>query len=151
MGKKTSKLKAEESKAINELEELVKRSLADYQNLEKRTAEERVTWIRRANKDLILRLLPVLDTLILASEHVKDEGLTLSIKQFLDILRNEGVEKIETEGADFDPALMEGVGTLEGEEGKVVQEVRAGFKYSDGGVLRPAQVIVGSAKQNIDD
>lgn len=145
MAKKQSK-KHEEAKKVKELEDQVKRSLADYQNLEKRTREERGEWVRKSNKDLILRLLPVLDTLILASEHVKDEGLTLSIKQFLDILRNEGVEKIETEGADFDPALMEGVGTLEGEEGKVVQEVRAGFKYSDGGVLRPAQVLVGTSK-----
>ncbi|MEX2012775.1 MAG: nucleotide exchange factor GrpE [Candidatus Levyibacteriota bacterium] len=140
--------KNEDSEKIASLEEQVKRSLADYQNLEKRTREERGDWIRKSNKDIILRLLPVLDTLVLASDHVKDEGLTLSIKQFLDILRSEGVEKIETLGADFDPAFMEAVGTVEGEEGKIVQEVRVGFKYENEEVLRPAQVLVGSAKQN---
>jgi len=138
--------KNEDSEKIASLEEQVKRSLADYQNLEKRTGEERGEWIRKSNKDLILRLLPALDTLILASEQVKDEGLILSIKQFLDILRNEGVEKIETVGADFDPALMEAVGIIEGEEGKVVRDVRAGFKYTNEGVLRPAQVLVGQGK-----
>ncbi len=141
--KKNEKLENKKSEEITELEDQVKRSLADYQNLEKRTAEERGQWIRKSNKDLILRLLPALDTLILANEHVANESLVLSIKHFLDILRNEGVEKIETLGADFDPTLMEGVGIVEGIDGKVVREVRSGFKYLDGGVLRPAQVLVG--------
>lgn len=145
MVKKVSKSKQESGK-IEELEDQVRRSLADYQNLEKRTRDERVSWIKKANKDLILRLLPVLDTLNLANQHVKNEGLGLSIKQFLDILRNEGVEKIETVGQDFDPGTMEGVGIIEGEEGKVVQEVRSGFKYENEAVLRPAQVLVGKGK-----
>lgn len=127
----------------SQLENLYKKSLADYQNLEKRVSEERITWIKQANKDLVLKLLPVLDTLMLAREHVQDEGLALSIKQFLDILRNEGVEKISTEEAFFNPQIMEAVGTVEGEEGKVIKEVRIGFKFSDGAVLRPAQVMVG--------
>ncbi len=145
--KKISKKKGEESKRVEELEEQVKRSLADYQNLEKRTAEERANWIRKSNKELILRLLPVLDTLILASNHVQNEGLILSAKQFLDILKNEGVEKIETEGRDFDPQFMEAVGTQESEEnGKVTREIRPGFKYTDNTVLRPAQVMIGRKK-----
>lgn len=146
MGKKVSKIKQEENKKIAELEEQVKRGLADYQNLEKRTAEERGSWIKKANKDLILRLLPVLDTLILANAHVQNEGLMLSIKQFLDILRNEGVEKIETEGQLFDPVTMEGVGFIEGEEGKVVNEIRAGFRYNGETIIRPAQVLVGKGE-----
>lgn len=141
--RKNEKVENRKSEEIEQLESQLKRSLADYQNLEKRTAEERVSWIRKANKDLILRLLPILDTLILANAHVQNEGLGLSIKQFLDILRNEGVEKIETVGQDFNPSTMEGVGTIEGEEGKVVQEVRLGFKYEDESVIRPAQVLVG--------
>lgn len=147
MVKKSSKTKVieEENSKIEELENQVKRSLADYQNLEKRTREERVSWITKANKDLIFKLLPVLDTLNLANEHVKDQGLELSIKQFLDILRSEGVEKIETQGQVFDPSTMEGIGTIESEEkGKVVKEIRAGFRYNNEGVIRPAQVIVGN-------
>lgn len=143
MAKGHTKEKKNEEGKIEELENQLKRSLADYQNLEKRTREERGNWIKTANKDLILKLLPVLDTLILANSHVQDQGLELSIKQFLDILRNEGVEKIETVGQNFNPALMEGVGTLPGNDGEVLQETRAGFKYSDGTIIRPAQVIVG--------
>src|SRR5690242_1421257 len=103
-----------EDNSANELQNVenqLKRALADYQNLEKRVAGEKSEWIRIANKDLLLRLLPGLDSLILAEKHTKDDGVKLSIKHFLDILETEGVKKIETEGADFDPNLMEAVTT----------------------------------------
>ena len=127
---------------IEELENQVKRIFADYQNLEKRVANERREWLIKANKDLILRLLPAIDFLLLSSEHIEDEGLKLSIQQFFDILKEEGVEKIETQGRDFDPNLMEGIKTITGEENKVIEELRPGFKMGDQ-VLRPAQVSVG--------
>lgn len=127
---------------IEELENQAKRIFADYQNLEKRVAQERREWLIKANKDLILRLLPALDFLLLSSKHIEDEGLKLSIQKFFDILKEEGVEKIETQGRDFDPNLMEGIKTLAGDDNKVVEELRPGFKIGDQ-VLRPAQVSVG--------
>jgi molecular chaperone GrpE len=132
---------------IDELENQNKRILADYQNLEKRVAEERKEWILKGNKDLLLRLLPVLDTLMLATLHSKDQSLTVSLQQFLDVLKQQGVEKIKTIGTNFDPNSMECIETVEGEEGKVTEELRAGFTLYDK-ILRPAQVKVGSAKQN---
>jgi molecular chaperone GrpE len=110
--------------------------------LEKRIAEEKNIWIKVANKNLLLKLLPGLDSLILADRHTQDEGVKLSIKHFLNILENEGVKKIETVGKDFDPNLMEAVGTVQGEENKVIEEARSGYMLFDL-VLRPAQVIVG--------
>jgi len=127
---------------IEELENQNKRILADYQNLEKRVAEERQEWILKANKDLLLRLLPVLDTLILATIHSKDQNLTVSLQQFLEVLKQEGVEKIKTIGANFDPHLMECIETVGGEEGKVIEEIRAGYMLYDK-VLRVAQVKIG--------
>ncbi|MBF8249539.1 MAG: Protein GrpE [Candidatus Levybacteria bacterium] len=132
---------------IGELENQVKRIFADYQNLEKRVMLERREWLIKANKDLILRFLPALDFLLLSSKHIKDEGLALSIQKFFDILKTEGVEKIETVGKDFDPNLMEGITTIAGEENKVVEELRSGFKMGDQ-VLRPAQVTVGEKVNN---
>lgn len=129
-------------KVKEDLENQLKRSMADYQNLEKRIAGEKSSWVRTANKDLILRLLPGIDNLFLAEKHTQDEGVKISIAHFIDILKGEGVEKIETVGADFDPVLMEAVGTAAGEEGKVLEETKAGYKLFDE-VLRPAQVIVG--------
>jgi len=134
-------------KEQEQLENQLKRALADYQNLEKRTGEDRSNWIKNSNKDLILKLLPVLDTLYLANKHLNDEGLRLSIQKFHGVLQQEGVEDLSTKGMKFDPNMMEAVGAREGEEGRVLEEVRTGYKLH-GEILRPAQVIVG--KSNID-
>lgn len=127
------------------LENQLRRALADYQNLERRITEEKGAWIRLANKDLILKLLPVLDNLFLAQKHISDEGLSLSIKKFSDALSEEGVERIETDNKDFDPNTMECVSVVVGEENKVLEEVRPGFIMNET-VLRPAQVLVGGKK-----
>ncbi len=132
-----------------ELENQVKRVLADYQNLEKRVAEQRRELIMSANKDLLLKILPILDTLVLASKHSQDQSLQVSIQQFLDVLKNEGITKIKTENEDFDPNTMEAIGTKKGEEGKIIEEVRSGYMIGDK-ILRVAQVIVGSAEQNAE-
>ncbi len=145
MSKKHEKEKPNED--FKNLENQLKRALADYQNLEKRIADEKITWIKIANKDLLLRLIPGLDSLLLAEKHTQDEGVKLSIKHFLDILEEVGVKKIETEGKSFDPKLMEAVSTTEGDEGKIIEEVRAGYTLFDT-ILRPAQVVVGSKSQS---
>lgn len=156
--KKNDKKINKESTELEDLENQLKRVLADYQNLEKRIAEEKSSWIKLANKDLLLKLLPGLDNLILAQKHTQDEGIKLSIKHFLDILEQVGVRKIETLGRDFDPKLMEAVSTQEVDpfaassiggqagqgDGKVVDELRAGYTLNDS-VLRPAQVVVGKS------
>ena len=138
-------IEQEENTELENLENQLKRALADYQNLEKRIAEEKNIWLKVANKNLLLKLLPGLDSLLLAEKHTQDEGVKISIKHFIDSLEQEGVRKIETIGKEFDPNLMEAIGTGEGDEGKVLEEVRSGYMLFDQ-VLRPAQVIVG--KQN---
>lgn len=125
-----------------ECENKYKRALADYQNLQKRVDEEKRDWVRAANRELLLRLLPVLDTLLLAQKHGEDQGVKVSVAQFFDTLKAEGVTRIKTEGEDFDPMLMEAVTTGEGEDGKVLEEMRVGYMIYDK-LLRPAQVKVG--------
>lgn len=127
---------------LEECQEKYKRALADYHNLVKRAQNERADWIQTANKELLLRLLPVLDTLILARKHSQDQTLAVTAQQFLDVLLAEGVKRMETVGKSFDPHLMEAIDTVDGEEGKVVEEVRAGYTLHDT-LLRPAQVRVG--------
>lgn len=144
--KQEEAIQNEEVKALQEeiieLEDKYKRALADYQNLEKRVRDDRISWIKSANRELLLQLLPVLDTLMLAAKHTKDTSVQVSVAQFLDILRTEGVEKIATEGEDFDPSTMECVAIEDGKEGQVLDEVRPGFLLHDR-LLRPAQVKVG--------
>jgi molecular chaperone GrpE len=127
---------------VEENEGKYKRALADYHNLQKRVNEEKGEWVRSANKELLLRLLPILDTLMLAEKHLNDQSLTVSINQFLDILKNEGVTRIKTVGDDFDPYTMECVTIEAGEDNKVLEELRAGYLLYDK-VLRAAQVKVG--------
>lgn len=132
---------------LEECEYQYKRALADYQNLEKRVREERSHWVQTANKDLLFRMLPVLDTLMLAKQHATDKTIEVTINQFLDLLKSEGVERIKTEGEKFNPHVMEAISAEEGDEGKVLKEMRAGYKMGDN-VLRVAQVIVGKGTSN---
>jgi len=129
-------------KKVMDAEEKYKRALADYQNLQRRTQEQKAEWIRAANKDLLLKLLPVLDTLMLAAKHISDKGLQITVDQFLKILEQEGLERIKTVGQDYNPHTMEAVTTKDGEDGKVLEEIRTGFILNEF-VLRSAQVIVG--------
>src|ERR1051326_5842694 len=58
---------------LEEAELKYRRALADYHNLQKRVSEEKQDWVRAANKELLLRLLPVLDTLEMAQKHINDQ------------------------------------------------------------------------------
>lgn len=133
-------------KKNEELENSYRRALADYQNLHKRVNEEKQNWIKIANKELLSRLLTVLDTLILANKHKDDKDLKVILNQFLEVLKAEGVVRVEAEGKKFDPQHMEAMEIVEGEDEKVIEEVRAGFMIHDI-LLRPAQVKVGKKKE----
>lgn len=132
---------------IKELEDLWKRALADYQNLEKRVAKEKEEFAKFANSELILKILPAIDDLEKAERHLEDEGLSLALENLRQGLKETGLEKIELEGKRFDPLEMECVEVSQGGEGKVLEEIRAGYKLN-GKVLRPAQVKVGKQKIN---
>ena len=134
-----------------ELEDQLKRALADYQNLERRVEEERRILGQLSSAILIEKFLPVLDNLENAQSHLKDQGLEIVLKQFKDILREENVEEVETEGSQFDPNWHEATEVVEGpNEGMVVKVIRKGYKLN-GKVLRPAQVVVSrkSAEESV--
>ncbi len=126
-----------------------KRALADYHNLEKRVAEGRSEMNNWAATNLIEKLLPSLDYLEIAMNGASDEekksgwfkGVEMAVRALNETLRNEGLEQIGADG-QFDPTLHEAVDTRVGDEGKVLEITRKGYKLN-GKVLRPAQVIVG--------
>jgi molecular chaperone GrpE len=144
---------SDEENPCSELEEKLvdsdnkyKRALADYQNLEKRVRDEKADWIKGANNNLLQRLLPLLDTLLLASTHSEDKTLHVVATMFTDVLKSEGVEKIETVGKHFDPNTMEAVEIIVGDDNIVMEERRAGYTLY-GKLLRPAEVAVGGKKE----
>ena len=127
---------------ITELEEQLKRAVADYRNLERRSSEERIEAIKFANKQLIEALLPAFDTLFLAGKYTTDESIKLTIGRIIEVLKENGIEKIDTNDAQYNAVEMECVEVVEGEKDKVTEEIRPGFKVN-GRLIRPAQVKVG--------
>lgn len=125
-----------------QLENQLKRALADYQNLERRVGEERTLLSQLSSALVIEKFLPVLDNLESAQSHLNDEGLALVIKQFKEVLTAEGVEELEAEGMEFDPNLHEAAEVTEGETDNLVVKVLAnGYKMNDR-VIRPTKVVV---------
>ncbi|MBT9161150.1 MAG: Protein GrpE [Dehalococcoidia bacterium] len=101
-------------------------------------------------------LLPVLDDLELALNNVSVklagftwvEGIVLIHRKFHAILEGQGLERIETEGNDFDPNFHQAVLYEEGEEGKIVEELQKGYMLH-GRLLRPAMVKVGKGTDEV--
>lgn len=135
---------------ISELENNWKRALADYQNLEKRVAVEKSDIIEYSNRVLISKLLFIVDSLEMMVMHIDDAGLKMILKEFEQILKDEGVEKIETLGLDFDENTMDAIELVEIEDKKQINKVmevsQKGYKLKNK-ILRPAKVKVGHKKE----
>ncbi len=133
-------------------QERLLRLQADFENLRKRVERERDEHYRFAVAHLLVRLLPVLDSMDRAlaaprgagGEGRLAEGIELTRRQLLDELEKEGLRRIPTVGEKFDPERHEAVAT-EAAEGpdadRVTAELRSGWFLHER-VLRPALVRV---------
>lgn len=143
---KDNKIKELEDK-ITELTNNWKRALADYQNLERRSKEEKESLVKYAESTLIEKLLPGLDNLSTVARHLKDPNLEVSLKFLWDILEKEGLQKISALDCEFNPQTMHAIELITGfEKGKVTQICQDGYMFRDK-VIRPAQVKVGAGKE----
>ncbi len=132
------------------------RATADYQNLKKRTEQEKQESLAWSNVELIKLLLPVIDDMERAFDHVdpkfKDtawvDGFRQIQRKLQEILRSHGCTEIECLGQPFDPNFHEAIGYEEGEEGMVIGEHRKGYQMKNR-VLRAAQVTVGKGKPDV--
>lgn len=143
INKEESKVEVIELGKYQALETMCKQALADYQNLKKRSAEEKEMIVKFSNEVLIEKLLDVFIGLGLANEHLKDAGLDGVYNKFLNILTSEGLEIIDPTGEAFNSHEHEGVESLPGESGKVIKVLQKGFKLNSK-VLKPAVVAVGN-------
>jgi molecular chaperone GrpE len=118
---------------------------ADFDNRRKRMMRETAMASDRATREMLERLLPLLDNFDRALEH--DDGssaLQLLHKELLRTLESEGLEEIEAEGRRFDPHVHDAVESHPSPdvEDAVVKAVyRKGYRMGDH-VLRPAMVVV---------
>ncbi|MFA6282325.1 MAG: nucleotide exchange factor GrpE [Candidatus Omnitrophota bacterium] len=137
------------------------RACADFSNARKRWDREKEDILKFSNSSLIRDLLIVLDeseqALRMVKEHGNIEeiikGLEMAHNNFLNILKKQGLEPMESVGKNFDPHLHEVIASKEVDENidkpVVLEEIQKGYILEDK-VLRPARVIVGIHKQSED-
>jgi len=130
------------------------RALADYKNLQREVEQRRGEWAQMSEAQILEEFLPVYENLKQAfkMEHGTwnieqanwAKGMECIKKQFVEVLKQHGVEEIKTVGEKFDPALHEASGEEavdDKEVGEIVKEVSGGYKMG-GKVIRAARVIV---------
>lgn len=139
--KKYSKIKELEEKC-REYELNWKRAVADYQNLKRRSEQERLDVIKYANLNLIKDLLPVVDNFVALLKHTDDKGLKITVNHFIEVLKMQGLQKIDVLGKDFDPNICEAIEVVKGKPNKVIEVLQNGYTYN-GRLVRPARVKVG--------
>ena len=149
-GKKDKKLDALESKNA-ELEDRVKRQMAEFENFRKRTEKEKSTMFDMGARSVIEKLLPVVDKFERGLASITEEqrgpvydGMNMIYKQLMDELDKMDVKPIEALGQPFDPNLHNAVMQVESEEfesGVVAQELQKGYTHH-GSVVRHSMVSV---------
>ena len=136
------KKKDKKDEKIEELTDRVKRQMAEFENFRKRTEKEKAGMYAVGAKDVIEKILPVVDNfergLATVSEESKEDpfvdGMNRIYKQLMTELENIGVKPIEAVGQEFDPNLHNAVMQVESDEyesGVVAQELQKGYTYHD--------------------
>ena len=150
--KKKSKTQAEIENLKAELEnknDLLLRTAAEFDNFKKRTERERLTVAEYAKANVIKELLPILDNIHRANtaekgtpEYIK--GIEMIVKQFESLGEKLGISEVAKVGDTFDPNFHDAVMHIEDEtlgENVIAEVLQKGFKIGDT-VIRPAMVKV---------
>jgi len=150
-GKKKEK-KDKKQEQIDELNDKLKRSMAEFDNFRKRTEREKSQMYEIGAKDVIDKILPVVDNFERAFQGLSEEdkknpfisGMDMVYKQLMTVFEGLGVTPIEAIGVEFDPNLHNAVMQVASEEyesGVIAQELQKGYKYRDT-VVRHSMVAV---------
>lgn len=137
---------------IEELEDMVKRQLAEFDNFRKRTDKEKDTMFEAGARSVIEKLLPVVDNFERGIASLSEEelasaqgsGMQMIYKQLMEVLDKLEVKPIEALGKEFNPDLHNAVMQCESEEyesGIIAQELQKGYTYRDS-VIRHSMVAV---------
>ncbi len=143
------------AKQCEEYKQGWQRALADYQNLQKETAARRSEWAQMSKLQILEDFIPVYDNFKKAFASKKQDGwskeqenwaagIGFIMKQFGDVLKNNGIEEIKTVGEQFDPSRHEAVGEedMEGKKaGEIIRELDGGYVLA-GKVVKVAKVMV---------
>lgn len=145
------KLLAEEQKKAADFKDRWQRSFADFQNLKRRTDNERASLSSEAREKLLVKILPIVDDFERALQNVPEEmkntpwlnGVSLIEKKLKTLLDQEGVAEIPSLNEEFNPRLHEAVQhtETEGDKDFVAEVYQKGYKMGDK-VIRPSMVRV---------
>jgi molecular chaperone GrpE len=144
--------KDKKDEQIAELTDRVKRQLAEFENFRNRTEKEKSQMYTIGAKDVIEKILPVVDNFERGIKSIPEEereapvasGMEMIYKQLMTVLTDLGVTPIEAVGQEFDPNLHNAVMHVENEElgeNIVAEEFQKGYQYKDA-VLRHSMVSV---------
>lgn len=137
-GKKKEKKDKKDTK-IEELTDRLQRTMAEFDNFRKRTEKEKASMYVIGAKEIIEKMLPVVDNFErgLANAPEGDafaEGIQMIYKQLMTTFDEMGVKVIETVGQQFDPNLHNAVMHVddpEQEDNVIVEEFQKGYTYKD--------------------
>ncbi len=144
---------AEAQQMVSEERDKYLRLSAEFDNYRKRTLKEKAELIKNGGEKTLTAILPVLDDFeralknMEASEETKamKEGVELIFAKFQKILGQEGLQKIETDGKEFDTDFHEAIALIpapsEDLKGKILDCVQTGYMLNDK-VIRHAKVAV---------
>lgn len=146
------KKKDKKDEQIEELNDKLKRQMAEFDNFRKRTEKEKTQMYDMGAKSIIEKILPVIDNFERGLAAVPEEqredafvvGMDKIYKQMLTELDASGVKPIEAVGQEFDPNFHNAVMQVESEKydsGVVAQELQKGYMYKDS-VVRHSMVAV---------
>ena len=146
------KKKDKKDEQIEELNDRLKRQMAEFENFRKRSDKEKSQMFDMGAKTIVEKILPVIDNfergLAAVPDDKKDDpfitGMDKVYKQMLTELDAAGVKPIECVGQEFDPDFHNAVMQVENDElesGTVAQELQKGYMYKDS-VLRHSMVSV---------
>lgn len=149
---KKDKKKDKKDELIEELTDKYKRTFAEFDNFRKRSEKEKSAMYEVGAKDVIEKILPVVDNFERGFKAVSEEelatpfaeGMDKIYKQLLKTLEDLGVKEIEAEGNEFDPSLHNAVMHVEDEtlgENIVAEVLQKGYMYRDS-VVRHSMVKV---------
>ena len=144
-----NKKKDKRDEQIDDLNEKLKRQMAEFENFRKRTEKEKSTMYDFGAKDVIEKFLPIVDNFERAIEtecadEAFKEGIDKIYRMMVKNLEEAGVKPMDAEGKEFDPNMHNAVQHIEDEslgENIVAKEYQKGYMYKDT-VLRHSMVIV---------
>lgn len=136
---------------LAQMKDTAMRALADLQNYKRKVDEERPQLMTLGKLSILSELLPVLDNFKRAFSQTPAElkenpwvtGVENIEKQFLNIIKNCGLEEIPTIGQPVNPLLHDIVSAMPGEKDQILEELEKGYTLN-GKVIRVAKVVVGS-------